>query len=181
MLSLLLFFSLSLRVFTLIYTISSFSSLSYMWTVDCLCWSLFHQHPPEIFGGSCKAEKYYSEITSSLMRPKSWVQSIQCGSSNFSIRYFWALIPLVRLQSKSLSVKLLERSPWMVGYTFGLCFVYPRRHSSSACLPQPFYSQSTHETLSLTASLLFIRPWTNQRPRSKPETQYIILGIYSYN
>ena len=30
-----------------------------------------HQYFPEVFGGSCKAEKYCSEITYLLMRPAS--------------------------------------------------------------------------------------------------------------
>ena len=38
----------------------------------------------------------------------------------------------------------------------------------------------THETLNLTPSQLLIRPWTNQRPRPKPKTQYTILGPYPY-
>ena len=60
-----------LRIFTLIYPISSFSSLPYTWTVYCLCWSLSHQHFPEVFGSSYKAEKHCSEITSPLMRLES--------------------------------------------------------------------------------------------------------------
>ena len=35
-------------------------------------------------------------------------------------------------------------------------------------------------TLNLTLSLLFIRPWTNQRPWLKPNAQYTILGPYPY-
>ena len=69
----------------------------------------------------------------------------------------------------------------MVGYTLDLCFVHPRRHFSSACLPQPFHLLATHRTLSLTLSLLFIHHRINQRPRSRPKTQYIILGPYPYN
>ena len=34
-------------------------------------WYLSHQHFPEVFGDSCKAEKHCSEITFSLMRPES--------------------------------------------------------------------------------------------------------------
>ena len=34
-------------------------------------------------GSSCKAENYCSNITSSLMRPESQLQSIQCGGSSF--------------------------------------------------------------------------------------------------
>ena len=59
-----------LRILTLIYTISSFSSLPYTWIIDCLCWSLSHQHLLEIFRGSCKAEEHRSEITSPLMRQR---------------------------------------------------------------------------------------------------------------
>ena len=68
----------------------------------------------------------------------------------------------------------------MVGYILYLCFVNLRRHFSSACLPQPFHLLPTHGILSLTPSLLFIRPWTNQRPWPRTKTQYIILGPYPY-
>ena len=68
----------------------------------------------------------------------------------------------------------------MIGYAFGLCFVYPRRYSSSNHLPQPFHLQHTHGTLSLTPALLFILSQTNQRPRPRPKAQYIILGLYPY-
>ena len=62
-------------------------------------------------------------------------------------------------------------SPWMIGYTSDLCFVYPRRYYSSDHLPQPFHLQPTHGTLSLTHSLLFIRPRTNQYPKPRPKAQ----------
>ena len=45
-------------------------------------------------------------------------------------------------------------------------------------LLQHFHLQHTHGTLSLTPSLLFTRPQTNQRPRPRPKAQYIILGPY---
>ena len=61
----------SLSTFLLFFTTSPFSSLPSTWTLECLCWSLSHQHPPEVFGGSCKAEKHYLDISSSLMRPKN--------------------------------------------------------------------------------------------------------------
>ena len=51
---------------------------------------------------------------------------------------------------------------------------------SSNHLPQPFHSQHTHGTSSLTHSLLFIRPRTNQRLRPRLKAQYIILGHYPY-
>ena len=47
-------------------------------------------------------------------------------------------------------------------------------------LPHPFHLQPTHGTLSLTPSLLFIRPRTNQCPWPRPKAQYIILGPYPY-
>ena len=68
----------------------------------------------------------------------------------------------------------------MIGYTFDMCFVYPRRYSSSNHLPQPFHWQPIHGTLNLTPLLLFICPRTNQRPRPRPNAQYIILGPYPY-
>ena len=80
----------------------------------------------------------------------------------------------------SLSVKFPRRSLWTIRYTFDLCFVYPRRYSSSNNLPQSFHLQPTHGTLSLTPQLLFIRPRTNQHPRPRPKAQYIILGPYHY-
>ena len=46
---------------------------------------------------------------------------------------------------------------------------------------QSFYLHLTHEILSLIPSLLFIRPWTNQRPRPRPKAQYTISGPYPYN
>ena len=76
-------------------------------------------------------------------------------------------------------MELPGRSPWMVWYTFDLCFVYPRRHSSSACLPQPFHSQPTHGTLNLTPLLLFIHLRTNQCPQPKSKAQYIIWAFIS--
>ena len=69
----------------------------------------------------------------------------------------------------------------MVGYTLDLCFVHPRIHFPSTCPPQSFHLLPTHRTLSLTFSLLFIRPRTNQRPRPSPKAQYVILGSYPYN
>ena len=78
-------------------------------------------------------------------------------------------------------MKFLRRSPWMIGYTFDLCFVYSRIYSSSDHLPLPFHLHFAYGTLSLTPSLLFIRPWTNQHPRPRFKTQYTILGPYSYN
>ena len=36
-------------------------------------------------GSSCKAEKYCSDITSSLMQSESKLQSIQCGGSSFPL------------------------------------------------------------------------------------------------
>ena len=58
--------------------------------------------------------------------------------------------------------------------------LFIRGDSSLDNLPQPFHLQPTHGTLSLTPSLLFIRPRTNQRPRPRPKAQYIILGPYPY-
>ena len=46
-----------LGVYTLIYTRHLLSSLPYTCTVDSLCWSLSHQHPLQVFGGGCKAER----------------------------------------------------------------------------------------------------------------------------
>ena len=69
----------------------------------------------------------------------------------------------------------------MIGYTFNLCFVHSRRHSSSTYLPQPFHLLPTHRTLSLTSLLLFIRPRTNQHPQLRSKALYIILGSYPYN
>ena len=79
-------------------------------------------------------------------------------------------------------MELSGKSSWMVGYMFNLCFVYPRRHSSSTCLPQPFHLQPTHGALSLTPSLLFIRPRTNQRSQPRPKAQGPIynFGLYPY-
>ena len=51
----------------------------------------------------------------------------------------------------------------------------PRTTSLNLSMPY------THGTLSLTPSLLFIRPRTNQRPRLRPKAQYIVLGPYPYN
>ena len=51
-----------------------------------------------------------------------------------------------------------RKSLWTKGYTFGLCFTYPMRHSSLDYFPQPFHLQHTQETLSLIPLLPFIRP-----------------------
>ena len=59
------------------------SSLPSTCRVDGRCWYLSHQHLPEVFVSSCKTEKHYSEITSSLMRPESQLQSIQCNGNSF--------------------------------------------------------------------------------------------------
>ena len=37
---------------------------------------------------SCKTENHRSCITSTLIWPESWLQSIQCSGSNFLLRYF---------------------------------------------------------------------------------------------
>ena len=63
--------SLFLRAYLLIYTTSPSSSLLSTWMVDGLGWSLSHQYPSEVFEGTCNAEKYCSDITSSLMRLES--------------------------------------------------------------------------------------------------------------
>ena len=73
------------------------------------------------------------------------------------------------------------RSLWVIGYTFGLHYVYSRRYYSLDQLPQRFHLRQIHETLSLTPSLLFISPRTNQRPRLRLKAQNIVLGPYPYN
>ena len=78
-------------------------------------------------------------------------------------------------------MEFLERLLWVIEYMLDLCFVYPRRQSSSDHLPQPFHLHVTYRTLNLTPLLLFIRPWTNQHSRPKPKAQYTILGPYPYN
>ena len=78
-------------------------------------------------------------------------------------------------------MEYLGRSLWVMGYAFDLCFVYPRRHSSSNHLSQHFCLHVIYGTLSLTPSLLFNRPWTNQHPLPRPKAQYMILGPYPYN
>ena len=48
-------------------------------------------------------------------------------------------------------------------------------------LPQCFQLQQIHEILSLTLSLLFISPRTNQRSQLRLKAQNIVLGPYPYN
>ena len=48
-------------------------------------------------------------------------------------------------------------------------------------LGPPFQLHVTYGILNLTPSLLFIHPWINQRPWTKPKAQYTILGLYTYN
>ena len=72
-------------------------------------------------------------------------------------------------------------SLWVIAYAFDLCFVYPRRNSSSDHLSQPFCLHVIYGALSLTPLLLFIRLQTNQHPRPRPKAQYMILGPYPYN
>ena len=92
------------------------------------------------------------------------------------LRYFLAPLLLVRSWCTSFSVEFPGKSLWVIGYTFDLCFVYPRRQFFSDHLFQPFHLHVTYRTLNLTPSLLFISPRTNQRPRPKPKAQYTILG-----
>ena len=63
--------SLSHWVFFLFYTIFFLSSPPSTCRLDRWCWSLSHQHLPEVFGSSCKTENHCSGITSLLMRPES--------------------------------------------------------------------------------------------------------------
>ena len=87
-----------------------------------------------------------------------------------SLRYFWISIPLVSSQCMSPLMEFLGRSPWTKGYTFGLCFTYPMRHSSSNYFPQAFHLQHTQETQNLTSSLPFVRtriiPYSRPRPKA---------------
>ena len=53
--------SLSLRASLLFYTLFSLVSSPSTYRLDCWCWSLSHQHIPEVFGSSCKAENYCSD------------------------------------------------------------------------------------------------------------------------
>ena len=99
----------------------------------------------------------------------------------FFLRYFLAPILPVRSQCTSLSVKFPRRSLWVIENTFVLCFVHPRRQSSSDHLFQPFNLHVTYGNLNLTPSPLFFRPRTNQRPQPNPKAQYTILGLYLYN
>ena len=46
------------------------------------------------------------------------------------LRYLLASTLLVRSQCTSLSAEFPKRSLWVIEYTFDLCFVYSRRHSS---------------------------------------------------
>ena len=47
------------------------------------------------------------------------------------LRYFLVSIPPVCSLCTSFSMEFPRRSLWVIGYTFDLCFVYPRRHFSS--------------------------------------------------
>ena len=49
----------------------------------------------------------------------------------FFLRYFLASTLPIRSRCTSLSAEFPRRSLWVIEYTFNLCFVYSRRHSSS--------------------------------------------------
>ena len=63
-----LFWSPFLKVFFLFYTIFFLSSPPFTCRPSYWCWFLSHQHLTEVSGSSCKAENYFSGITSTLMR-----------------------------------------------------------------------------------------------------------------
>ena len=73
-----------------LYYIPLFSS-SPSSTCRSSCWLwlwlqlLSRQHLSEVFGSSCKAVCHYSSITTTLMRPKGQLQSIQCGGNSFAL------------------------------------------------------------------------------------------------
>ena len=98
----------------------------------------------------------------------------------FFLRYFLAPILPVCSTCKPLSVKFPRGSLWAIEYAFDLCFVHPRRQSSSNHLSWPRHLHITYRTLNLTSSLLFIRHRTNQRYWPKLKAQYAILGPYPY-
>ena len=66
-----IFRSPSLRVFFLFYTIFLLSSPPSKCRSGCWHWFLSHQHLPEVFGSSYKAENYCLCFTSTLM----WLES----------------------------------------------------------------------------------------------------------
>ena len=80
-----------------------------------------------------------------------------------------------------LLVEFPGKSLRVIGYAFDLCFIYPRRHSSSDHISQLFRLYVIYGTLSLTPLILFIHLLTNQRSRPRAMAQYMILGPYPYN
>ena len=86
-------------------------------------------------GSSCKAENYYSCITSSLMRPKSQLQRIQCGSSSFFLDIIWLSFVLCFQDACPYQQSLLECCPGWQTTHLNLGFAQLMMHSSSDHLP----------------------------------------------
>ena len=168
-LSLLIFWFLSFGVSTLIYTTSFLSSLPYTWTADGLCWSLSNQPPPEVFEGGCKAEILLFRYHFLINAARELATEHSMWWYQLSLRYFWVLILLVRLQCTFLSLELRRRSPWLLRYTFELCLAYPSRYSSS-------------DHLLIRTSLMRFQAWPihyhlfvlgSSHSRPKPKAQYM--------
>ena len=109
--------------------------------------SSFHIYPPcvdqiagvdhcpintflKYLGSSCKTENYCSSITSSLMWPKSQLQSIQCGGSSFLLDIIWLPSVLCFQDVCPYQQNLLECCPRWQTTLLDLGFAQPRRHSS---------------------------------------------------
>ena len=85
----------------------------------------------KFLGSSCKVKNYCLDITSSLMRSKSLLQSIQCSGSSFLLNIIWLSSVLCFQDACLYQQNLLERCPEWQTTISDLGFAQPRMHSSS--------------------------------------------------
>ena len=88
--------------------------------------SLSHQHLLEPFSGSYKVEHHCSDITFTLMRPKSQLQSIYCDGSSFPSDISYFLLTLSLPDVYPYQQNCLERCPLCQANPFDLYPAKPR-------------------------------------------------------
>ena len=133
-------------------------------------WYLSHQHISDVFGVSCKAESYCSGITSTLMQPGVQMQRIQCGGSNFLLRYFSTLFCLIPLGVYPFKHDCSLLCSWWMVRPFDLYSALMRRCFSLDNVPNSLWPDLFHGPLICMFSLVFTCPW------ARPTTQYLYMG-----
>ena len=113
------------------------------------------------------------------MWSQSQLQSIQCDCSSFLLNISQLPFVLYVHNAYPYQQNFLECYFGRQNTPSDLCFVQPRRYSSSAYPLQPSHLQLAHGVLSLTSSLLFICPRTTRRLQTRPKVQHIFLGPLS--